>query len=348
MSEDELLPYSRLRMTNRQNLAEILPLDYPFTLFVDPSSACNFRCRQCPQFFDDFRALHGHWGMMSLGLYQKIVRDLHAWATSIDAASPPKIKSLNLYGYGEPLLNKKIGTMLKMARDAGVAERITITTNGSHLPADVARELVQNGLTYLRVSIYSVVPERHQRLTNSRIGTEEILQNVLRLKNIRDEMGSRLPFIHVKMLDSLTEENHAFRDMYKNVADETLVEGAMNWNDPARQDLIGNYYGEAAIDRPRLFPHVKQVCPQPFYCMMIAADGDVSTCCVDWNKKTKVGNAKDTHLRDIWCGAALKDFRRMHLARRKCENEACDRCTYLYTLPDNLDSIPPDRIEQVI
>ena len=39
-----MLKYTQLKNANRQNLRDVLPLGKPFTLLVEPSSLCNFKC----------------------------------------------------------------------------------------------------------------------------------------------------------------------------------------------------------------------------------------------------------------------------------------------------------------
>ena len=38
----------RIDLVNRTKLEEVIPLDTPFVVFVDPSDACNFKCKFCP------------------------------------------------------------------------------------------------------------------------------------------------------------------------------------------------------------------------------------------------------------------------------------------------------------
>jgi len=92
----------------------------------------------------------------------------------------------------------------------------------------------------------------------------------------------------------------------------------------------------------------KAVCPFPFYSLVIKADGDVVACCVDWNKKTKIGSIKLESLGEIWKGEALREFRRMHLERRRHENESCRHCTHLNSLPDNLDHVAEENWSEIL
>ena len=45
----DMIKYTELKSTDRQDLMEVLPLAKPFTVLIEPSSLCNFRCIQCFQ-----------------------------------------------------------------------------------------------------------------------------------------------------------------------------------------------------------------------------------------------------------------------------------------------------------
>ena len=112
----------RIDLINRTKLETAIPLDTPFTIFVDPSDACNFKCRFCPT---SDRKLMQEVGrplrVMKFDLFKKIVDDICEF--------PDKIRVLRLYKDGEPLINKRIADMIKYAKDIDCADKIDTTTN---------------------------------------------------------------------------------------------------------------------------------------------------------------------------------------------------------------------------
>jgi len=60
---------------------------------------------------------------MSMETYGKFIHQMKKF--------PDKLKMLCLMGQGEPLINKDIPVMVKMAKDAEIAERVEIISNGS-------------------------------------------------------------------------------------------------------------------------------------------------------------------------------------------------------------------------
>lgn len=276
---------------------------------------------------------------MSLPEFNKICHDIKAGG---------KLKVLRFYLMGEPLSNPDLPEMIKTACQMGLAERTELTSNGVLLDKKKSQEIIGSGLDYLRISISSVDESRHKRITQSKIQVDNIYHNIEQFRRIRDEMGQQKPFLNVKMIDSQDEkENMKFCNMYEAIADEAIIEKPMNWNSQKNSDFIKNTYGKNnAIDPKQLYPYYKEVCPFPFYTLVVNVDGDVTACCVDWNKNTCVGNVFDAPLKSIWDGEKMRDFRRMHLLRKRKENRSCSDCQFLFTTPDNIDDLSIDKIEK--
>lgn len=330
--------YSHLRDKNRNSLLDNLPLKLPYSMNIEPTNKCNFRCLACPLSFDDYRDIVGYTGDIDFELYKKLI---------IEISKMGKLKCLRFYMEGEPLLNKRIIEMLKLAKEYDVTERIEFTTNASLLNEKIAQELIDTKIDYLRVSIYSVNQKRHERVTNSKVDIEKIYNNIKTVKELRDKAGAKYPFIYVKMLDSFDEkENQDFRDKYSAIADEVMIEKPMNWNDYEDRDLIGAFYGDKKINKENLFENKKEVCPFPFYSCIVNCDGLVTVCCVDWNKKTIVGDLNKNTFEEIWNGKEFNEFREMHIKREKFNNPSCKNCTFLYTSVDNLDKMTLEEFEE--
>ena len=337
-------PYSQLRNFGRPSLAPSLPLPLPLGMFIEPTNQCNFKCRFCPESFSDYNEIVGGRAHMDFSFYEEIVRQIKAIG---------RLKVLRFYMLGEPLLHPDLVRMIKLAVDEGITERTELTTNATALTAEKSRQLLDSGLDYLRVSIYAADQKRNEHVTQSKIPITRIYENVKTFRKLRDEAGQTKPFLYVKMIDSCSgAENDAFLGMYRDIADECVLEKPMNWNGYENRDLLESAYQgdeeKKALHNAELFPFRKQVCPFPFYTMVVNANGDVTACCVDWNKKTCVGNLKEASLGDIWNGAAFREFRRMHLENRRHENESCRNCTYLFTNPDNLDGLSPEEQRRIL
>lgn len=319
--------FSDLRQTDRKNLKDVIPLKKPYAITIDPCSICNFHCKQCKQSEQNpsfFR------GMMSFSDFKKIVDDLKMW-------EGPEIKTIKLYNCGEPLLNPEFPKMLRYLYEANVTERIDLTTNAVFLTHDVSKELINGGLDYLRVSIYSPLQEKNERITSSQVDVENIVQNVAYLHEMRNQTDRKKPFIAVKMFE--TEdllEKEAFLQKFERFADEIFFE--------KKHDFSGN-----GRHRDSLLPSEKMVCPWPFYSLTIQSDGTVDCCCVDWENRTAVGNALNEKIEDVWNGKKMNEFRRKQLSKERKTMESCRSCSVYLTnsfTVDNIDEISLDEYHE--
>jgi radical SAM protein with 4Fe4S-binding SPASM domain len=280
---------------------------------------------------------------MSMELFIKIIEQMKSW-------KGPQLKVLKLSLYGEPLLNPHFCAMLRIAKDADIAERIETTTNASLLTEDICTKVVGYGLDYMRVSIYSAIQEKHYRVTNSKIGINTIYSNLLMLKRIKQRYNSNIPFVGVKMLDTYSEENDLFVKMYTDVADEVYLDKPHNWISYKGNSFIDNLYG-SDVEKAKTdvidSNSGRIACTLPFFTLAVRSNGDVSPCCIDWIGGTNIGNVYKETLEDIWYGDRMFEFRKMQIENRKDENESCMNCEiYLsdYYTRDNIDGFPVEKL----
>jgi MoaA/NifB/PqqE/SkfB family radical SAM enzyme len=323
-----LVDYSKLRSAARIRLVEQVPLQSPLTIFIEPTNICNFKCTYCPESESDFKAISGGWFKLEDSGYERILDEIGR------LPAPPA--TINFYMMGEPFVNKSLPSMIRRAKQRGSAQKVIVTSNGSLLNRETAERVVESGLDYLRISIYGAFEETHRARTRSAIGLQRIVDNLSGFVEVRAK--STKPFLYVKMIDSGdADENAEFVRRFSAIADEVHIEPVMNWN-----DIDGK--NRANVDKDALleteyFSRKKEVCPFPFYTLVIHADLRVSVCCVDWSKKAVVGDLKTQSLLDIWNGDALRAFQDLHVQRRRAEIAACASCTFLHTAPDNVDSL---------
>ena len=280
---------------------------------------------------------------MPVERFDRVIDQMKGWGG-------PLLKVLKLSLYGEPLLNPRFGEMLRTAKEAGIAERIETTTNASLLTPDVARALVEGGLDYARVSIYSPLQQRHEKVTGSRIEIGAIHRNLAALREVKARLGSATPFVSVKMLDTYGEENDLFRRMYEDVADEIYLDKPHNWVAVEGKDFIDDLYGAQTREARKDLEATSSrriACTLPFFTLAVRSTGDVSPCCIDWVGETKIGNVEEQTLAEIRRGDRMFEFRKMHLQDRKDENASCRNCELFrsdYYTRDNVDGFPVERL----
>jgi len=106
----------RIQLEKRTDLASEIPLEAPYVIFIDPSSHCNFKCKFCMN--DKIK----NKSMMDFKLYKKIIDDLQEFQNPV--------KTIRLYGYGEPLMNVNFTDMVEYAKKSNKVLEVDTTTNG--------------------------------------------------------------------------------------------------------------------------------------------------------------------------------------------------------------------------
>lgn len=340
-----MLKYTELKSHKRQNLIDIIPLKKPFTLLIEPSNYCNFRCISCFQSIQADNYLKRHRGLMPLDTYRVILEQFRAWEGE-------KLKVLKLSLYGEPFTNPDFCEMLRLAVEADIAERIETTTNASLITAEAAEKLVAYGIDYIRVSIYGGNQKRYEEVTNTEnVSIEAIYQNLKRIQELKKARGLEKPFVSAKMLDTFTEENQEFLEKFADVADEVYIDKPHNWVAHEEKSFIGSLYKEEQQEALKKDLEktisARIACPMPFTTLAVRSDGAVSPCCVDWVGGTNLGNILTEDIQEIWNGEAMYQFRKMQLENRRCENPSCRNCELVqndYYTRDNIDGFPVEKL----
>lgn len=332
----KLTPYNR-KKGDTTPLSELLPLKVPFSIMIDPTSKCNFRCSFCPTGNPSLLDTIGRpIGYMDFDLYTKIVNDISLLCTN----SCSTLSRLHLYKDGEPLLNKKLGSMIAYAKRMKISDSVEITTNAAALTTNRAIDLINSKLDVIRVSIEHVNDKGYRKITKTFGSYSKIVQNVKFLYEEKNRRNNKL-HIFVKIIDaglSDTDKNKFIAD-FSEISDSINIDKPMGWSRSFEKEIKLNLIAKTGMDGVTE-KNDRVVCPEPFSKLAINFDGTVSICCVDWSHGTIVGDLKKSSLTDIWHGDKLREFRLKHLKGKRSEIHACSDCDYLQGLSEttNLDN----------
>ncbi len=315
-----------LHTEKRLFLPDAIPLRTPFVLYIDPANICNFECKFCPmgnrkKLKDSFTP----GGLMSFAGFRKIVDDLKEF--------PDKIKLINMWKDGEPLLNPDYADMCRYLVESGVAEKVKIRTNGSLLNPEWNRKLTESGVSEIGISVEAVTEEKYQELTGRKVDYEKLKDMVAQLHASRKD-GC---VIYVKIIDFglSDEEKQKFTDDFLAISDICAIEHPMGWSGNSGIDFTLGQGGTKSMEGCDLIQ--KDICTFPFTTLAVNSDSSVTTCSVDWSRSNIVGNLKEESLRDVWNGEKLKTLRLALLNRQANRYKACGSCEFFKSFPDVLD-----------
>jgi len=315
--------FDNMQNNARHILGEEVPLLTPYVVVVEPSGFCNLKCVFCP--LNDAEASKGlKRDFLALELYRQILEQIQEF--------PAPIKILRLIGNGEPLLNKDIVSMVSLAKKAGVAEKVEITTNGTLLNPKLNRDLVHAGLDILKVSVEALREEDFLSIAGCRMDMEKFTENLKDFFGIRN--GCQMYIKITNLAIKSEEDRETFFSTYGDFADHIFIENIS----PVWPEFNMDFEWSQEMGRYGHEVKRKEICAHIFKSIMVCADGMVLPCCADWQRKLALGNIRNERLRSIWNGSKLRDLQRMFLRHRREELDPCCRCLYNeYCDPDSLD-----------
>jgi len=325
----------RIELNNRTKLEEVIPLAVPFLVFVDPSDLCNFQCKFCPTGNRDLVRTKRSSMLMDYDLYKKIIHDLCEFEKPI--------KVLRLYKDGEPLMNPKLGDMIRYAKERKCALQVDTTTNGSLLNPKKNLELINAGLDRLHVSVEGLSDKAYKEFAGYKINFDNLIENIRHFYEHRNNC-----LVCIKIVgDSLSPaEKDRFFDIFGNISDHIFIEHvAPCWPKFEMRDVIPNsevgIYGQPIKET--------DVCPYIFYSLSINSDGKASLCFLDWSRELIVGDVMIDRIKDIWNGDNLFQYRKMHLTKKRNEQTICGACGQLtHCLPDDIDPYADVLLERLV
>lgn len=319
---------SKLNRENRVALQDVIPLASPFLLYIDPSSACNFKCQFCPT---------GHKDLVKESEYTRSTLNYEVFKKVIDDLGEfeKPLKVLRMNKIGEPTLNKNLAKMIAYAKQSGSVEAIDLATNAAILSRESMVELVEAGLNRLNISVEGVSREQYLERAKVDIDFEQFVEKIKWFyANKRNcEITIKIPSNYLS-----GEQKDSFIDLFGSYCDRIFIEDLApiwpSFDIENRAEIkLNENFGQ--YQQPL---EQKEICTYIFYALAVNADGSVSACCPDWNQKLVVGDVKEETLKNIWNSDKLNALRLQHLEGKRSANITCRDCGHLrYAQVDNID-----------
>lgn len=313
--------------TERARLADMIPLKSPISLYVFPSTTCNFKCKYCAHSLGDQIEKQGFRPeMMSMDIFENTIDQVSSFES--------RLKLLSLTGHGEPLTNKNLPEMIAKAKSVDIAERIEIISNGALLTRETGSAIVEAGLNAIRISLQGLSKAKYHEVTGIEIEFDRIYEN---LRYFYENRGKCK--LYVKIIDIALEpgEKEKFYQIFESITDRMFIEechpvyDSVNYSQEILKKKTDRYGRERAN---------REVCPLCFYMLAIWPNGDVAPCDAP-QKPCILGNVKDDLLTELWGGEKLKEFQLMQLKKQRYLHDRCKVCC----APDDV-SHPEDVLDK--
>lgn len=259
------------------------PIARPRVYQLETTNLCNLSCVMCPR-----NKMSRPLGTMPFSLFKKIVnRDLR-WT-----------KAVELFGFGEPFMDKELGKKIKYLHSKGIW--VTIATNGLLLGAKDEKTLKE--IDYLVFDVDSIDKEQYEKI---RVGGsyDRMLENLERVLRVRDK------YTVIQYINIDKEKMPKFLERYADKADEVRVKFLDTF-----AGQVGEVENQADV-----------CCLEVFYGVSIWQNGDVVMCDRDFDSKYLLGNVKEKSLIDIWQDKKSEEIKSYHRCHKGEYIDLCARC----------------------
>lgn len=212
-------------------LFHILHKRYLYIL-MDPSLACNFRCRLC--FFSDPEACASMKGRFSQ-------EDIEALSKAIFHRG----LKIQIGCGAEPTTYSGLAELVKLAHDKGIPN-ISITTNGSLLTREKLQQLVENGLGEIILSAHGLSKETYEFMMR---GSDydhflQLIKDVADIKKDHPELLFRINYtVCNENLDDLKQVPSLFGDFWPDIIQLRPVQdiGSTAYDNYSMSPIIKKY-----------------------------------------------------------------------------------------------------------
>jgi radical SAM protein with 4Fe4S-binding SPASM domain len=289
----------------------------PISISIEPTTACNLRCPECPS---GLRAFSRPTGMLEKALYRDFIDQL-----------APTLTYLTFYFQGEPYLHPAFLGMV----DYATSKRIytATSTNAHFLNEEAARNTVKSGLDRLIISLDGTTQDAYE---SYRIGgsLDKVIEGTRNIVEAKKTLRSKTPHVVFQFLVVKPNE-HQIPDVYRWSkqlgVDQVVLKTAQIYdyeNGSPLMPTLDRYsrYRKNADGSYSIKNKLDDHCWKMWHSCVITWDGKVVPCCFDKDAHFALGDLKDSSFKDVWNGQAYNQFRTSLLVSRR-EIEMCRNCT---------------------
>ena len=289
----------------------------PISISIEPTTACNLRCPECPS---GLRSFTRPTGTLDITLYRKVIDEL-----------APTLSYLTFYFQGEPYLHPSFLEMVDYATSRGIYT--ATSTNAHFLSEKAARATVSSGLDRLIISLDGTTQSAYE---SYRIGgsLNKVMEGTRHIVAAKKAARSKTPHVVFQFLVVKPNE-HQIPEVYRLSrelgVDQVVMKTAQIYDYENGSPLMPtedrySRYRKNADGSYSIKNRLDDHCWKMWHSCVVTWDGKVVPCCFDKDAHFVLGDLKTTSFKNIWHGRAYDQFR-MSLLSSRSEIEMCRNCT---------------------
>jgi len=289
----------------------------PFSLSIEPTTACNLGCPECPSGLKQFTRPTG-----------KLDLDLHKEMLSQVKKS---VFYINYYFQGEPFLHPQF---LDLIREAKKAKIYTATSTNAHfISKEKAEEIVKSGLDRLIISIDGMTQATYEQYrVHGQL--EKVIEASRFLVEAKKQLRSSTPHLIFQFLAVKPNEHEipaVFSLANELEIDEVRIKTAQFYNFDDGNTLMPTNEKYSRYKRTFSGKYILKGdpgnhCWRMWSGSVLTWDGKVVPCCFDKDAQHSMGSLEKQSFQEIWRTEKYRNFRQAILSNRK-EIDICSNCS---------------------
>lgn len=289
----------------------------PASLSIEPTTACNLGCPECPSGLKQFTR---PTGKLDLVLHQTMLNQ-----------TSKSVFYINYYFQGEPFLHPQF---LELIRQAKKHKIYTATSTNAHfIDQKKAEEIIDSGLDRLIISIDGLTQETYE---NYRVhgNLAKVIEATKLLIATKKEKKSATPHLIFQFLAVKPNEHEipAVFKLGKELGiDEVRIKTAQlydykNGNSLMPENEKYSRYVKTSNGTYKLKYETGNHCWRMWSGSVLTWDGRVVPCCFDKDAKHVLGTIEQASFNEIWNHKKYKNFRQAVLTGRN-QIDICQNCS---------------------
>jgi radical SAM protein with 4Fe4S-binding SPASM domain len=289
----------------------------PFAASIEPTTACNLGCPECPSGLKQFTR---PTGKLDLNLHERMLDQLGK-----------KLFYINYYFQGEPFLHPQFLDLIKAANKRKIYT--ATSTNAHFITKDKAKEIVHSGLDRMIISIDGLTQDTYEQYR--RMGKlEKVLEGTKNIVQAKKDLKSKTPHLIFQFLVVKPNE-HEVEDVFKlgkeMEIDEVRLKTAQLYDYKNGNPLMptNEKYARYKKNKNGKFVpkyHLKDHCWRMWSSTVLTWDGKVVPCCFDKDAKHVLGDVTKTPFKKVWRHPQYQAFRKQVFTDRK-SIDICQNCS---------------------
>jgi len=298
-------------------VGKVLHWGKPMSLSIEPTTACNLACPECPSGLKQFTR---NSGKLHLDFHKTMLRQVKS-----------HVFYINYYFQGEPFLHPEFLTLIKEAKKSKIYT--STSTNAHFISKEKAKEIVASGLDRLIISIDGLTQETYaQYRVNGKLS--KVIEGSKFLVEAKKEIGSKTPHLIFQFLAVKPNEHEipAVFSLAKELSiDEVRIKTAQLYDYKNGHPLMPeqNEYSRYELGKNgeyQLKGEQGNHCWRMWSGSVFTWDGLVVPCCFDKDAQHVLGDLKEDGFGQIWKSTRYKSFRKSVFSSRN-QIDICQNCS---------------------